>query len=254
MNETKRKEKFWVLVPAAGIGKRMGSEIPKQYLSIAGRSILAWTLERMEQLDKIEQIVLILHPQEKLRQTDTQQSLLPTPSKIMTVAGGEERFNSVLNGLISLQSRAEADDWVLVHDAVRPCVAVSDIEKLIAALANDPVGGLLANSVIDTLKLSSLSEGAAQPSVSATLDRENYWLAATPQMFRYGLLCEALEHAVDNGLQITDEASAMEVMGHKVKLVAGRSDNIKVTHASDLPLVEFLLNQQLQTGSAHHAS
>lgn len=245
MNESRLKEKYWILIPAAGIGKRMGSDTPKQYLSISGRSILAWTLERMSQIDGIEQTILVLHPREKLRSSDTQDTGLPNLNKVVTVSGGEERIDSVMNGLNSLKPYIHENDWILVHDAVRPCVSVSDINKLMARLSGDPVGGLLANPVIDTLKLSS-DELESELVVSQTLDRSKHWLAATPQMFRYGLLCEALEYAIDNKLEITDEASAMEAMGHKVKLVEGRSDNIKVTKPSDLPLVEFLLKQQAE--------
>ena len=228
MNNT---EKYWVLVPAAGIGKRMGGELPKQYLPIAGYSVLEWTLKKLDQLANIQNIVLVLNPRDKYWQTLQHDSY----KTLLTVSGGDERCDSVLNGLQALKDVAQPNDWVLVHDAVRPCVALKDIEALIAA-CGDEAGGLLATPVKDTLKKSR-----ADNSVEKTLDRQQHWLASTPQMFRYGLLCEAMENARVNNIEITDEASAMEAMGHQVKLVEGRSDNIKLTQPADLPLVEFLL-------------
>ncbi|MEX2367211.1 MAG: 2-C-methyl-D-erythritol 4-phosphate cytidylyltransferase [Pseudohongiellaceae bacterium] len=226
--------RYWAIIPAAGLGRRMGATVAKQYLRIDHRTILELTIERLHRIGRLEKIVLVLHPE------DSSWTFLNTShySNIVTAAGGEERCHSVLNGLEYLKNEAADNDWILVHDAVRPCVSVGDIEKLISVLADDPVGGILASRVRETVKR------AGGDTILETLNREDLWLAATPQMFRYRILHDAMEAAIGNNLQATDEAAAVEAMGLNVKLVTGRSDNIKVTHPEDIELARFILEQE----------
>ena len=226
--------RYWAVVPAAGIGRRMGAALPKQYLSLRGRTVLEPTLARLHRLPEIEALVLALHPRDR-HWPALDASVFP---RLETVNGGEERVHSVRLALAALQGRARPHDWVLVHDAVRPCVAVSDIRHLLETLRDDAVGGLLAAPVSETVK-----RAAAGDVVEATLDRSRLWLAATPQMFRFGLLVEALDHALARDLAVTDEAAAVEALGQPVRLVAGRADNIKLTRPEDLRLAEFLLQE-----------
>ncbi len=156
---------------------------------------------------------------------------------VHTAPGGKERADSVLNALDYLQDRAGEEDWVLVHDAARPCIAAADVHKLIDALKDDAVGGILALPVADTLK--RVSDG----SISETVDRSAIWRALTPQMFRYGALRDALRDAAAKGSVVTDEASALELQGRRPKIVEGRPDNLKITRPEDLPLAEFYLKQ-----------
>jgi 2-C-methyl-D-erythritol 4-phosphate cytidylyltransferase len=162
-------------------------------------------------------------------------------NKLVCVVGGAERFESVANALSALSSEAAPHDWILVHDVVRPCLRSSDIEKLVKALSPEAAGGLLAVPVRDTLK-----EGNSLLKVVRTLDRSMLWLAATPQMFRYSVLTQALQFSVDNALHITDEASAVEALGLQVLLVPGRADNIKVTYPEDLQLVKAILQAEIE--------
>lgn len=227
-------QKCWALVPAAGIGKRVGSARPKQYLKLHNREVLAWTLQTLTDLAYLEKIILVLHPEDTYFAT----SLASQFPDVIIVEGGDERLHSVANGLETLAQLATDNDWVMVHDAVRPCVLASDINKLFDSLQDDEVGGVLASPVKDTLKR---SDSAMQ--VTATMDRSQYWLAATPQLFRFSVLHKALSTALQNGFMATDEAAAVEALGLAVKLIEGRSDNIKITSPEDLKLAEFLLMQ-----------
>jgi len=226
--------KYWALVPAAGIGKRLGSKIPKQYLKLHGQEVLAWTLQTLAAADFIEKIVLVLHPDDNYFAGHLAQKF----PDVLVVPGGEERQDSVANGLAFLKGLAKNDDWVLVHDAARPCLLLEDLTKLVNHLKEDAVGGILASQVKDTLKHSDES-----CKVLDTLKRNEYWLAATPQMFRFSLLCEALNSAKEAGFIATDEAAAIEAMGLPVTIVEGRSDNLKITSQEDLALAEFLLQK-----------
>jgi 2-C-methyl-D-erythritol 4-phosphate cytidylyltransferase len=156
------------------------------------------------------------------------------------VTGGAERGQSVRNGLEALREWAGPDDWVLVHDAVRPCLCTEDLDRLLAELDDDPVGGLLAVPVRDTLK-----QADATGRVATTVDRAQLWHALTPQMFRLGLLCDALQSALARGLRVTDEAAAMEAAGFSPRLVEGRADNVKITRPEDLALAEFYLTRRV---------
>lgn len=225
----------WGVVPAAGIGSRMGSEIPKQYLPLAGRNVLACTLQALRQAGVCKHIVVALHPQD-----DGRYLVDDTNSKhILTVTGGIERSDSVLAALKALTGRAALQDWVLVHDAARPCVRRDAILRLLQQAEKNQMGAILAVPVVDTVKRST--DGV---SIEQTVDRKQLWCAQTPQLFRYGLLYEALSQASEQGIAITDEASAMESAGHPVQLVQGSTDNLKITHPNDLALAQWYLDQR----------
>lgn len=225
---------FWGVVPAAGVGRRMQSCRPKQYLMLATKTVIECTLERLFQAKVFTAIVVAISADDpywhKLK--------ISQHEKILRANGGKERVNSVLSALKKLQGKALDDDWVLVHDVVRPCVAIEDIKALIEALFADEVGGLLALASYDTLK--SVENGR----IKATADRNKIWRALTPQMFRYGELKAALQQAIGQGFTVTDEANALELQGKQPKIVEGRLDNIKITHPEDLALAQFYLDQQ----------
>lgn len=210
----------------------MRTEIPKQYLRLRGRTVLELTLEKLHGLECLSGIVVALHGEDSWWKTLDTRSL----GDPVTVAGGAERSHSVLNGLLYLKDHADGNDWILVHDAVRPCLSRGDVEKLMTAVVDDPVGGILAVPVRETVKA-----GGEDGVVQGTLDRRNLWLAATPQLFRFGVLLEALENALRSGAPVTDEAAAVELLGRPVRLVEGRPDNIKITRPEDLDLAEKLL-------------
>lgn len=225
---------YWAVVPAAGVGKRMGSTVPKQYLEVRGKTVLEHTLERILSVPKIAAIAVALGEE------DGYWSDLPISRdpRILRAAGGRERSDSVYSALKSLEDLAAPDDWVLVHDAARLCLTAADVLKLIETLQHDPVGGILAVPVSDTLK--TVEQGL----IIGTPDRSSTWRALTPQMFRYGLLKTALEEAAERGNAVTDEASAIELKGYQPRIVEGRPDNIKITRPEDLPLAAFYLENQ----------
>lgn len=224
--------RFVALVPAAGSGSRMGVTLPKQYLPLSGRPLIAHTLSALVSHPRIERVVLVLSPD------DACWTSLAFDSDKLTVlrCGGETRAQSVTNGLQSLADELKPDDWVLVHDAARPCLRQDHLERLIGELEHDPVGGILAMPVADTLKRAD-----AEQRIAETVPRESLWQAQTPQMFRHALLLEALKKAGD---QVTDEASAIEKMGLKPKLVEGDTGNLKVTYPRDLELAALMLQKQ----------
>ncbi|MBP8040105.1 MAG: 2-C-methyl-D-erythritol 4-phosphate cytidylyltransferase [Aeromonadaceae bacterium] len=220
---------FTVVVPAAGIGSRMGASCPKQYLPLAGKFLIEHTLERLLAHPRIERVVVALAADDDFFQT------LPVAShpRLMTTTGGCERADSVLNGLSLVES-----EWVLVHDAARPCITHQDIDRLIhAGLAGD--GAILGSRVRDTMKRSD-----AAGYIQKTVDRDQLWHALTPQFFRTTLLRDAIQQGQSQGLPITDEASAMELAGWRPLMVEGRADNIKVTRPEDLALAALFLSQQ----------
>ena len=226
---------YWAVVPAAGSGARMSSQVPKQYLALAGKTVIEQTLVRLAAHPLIDGIVVALTPGD----TRWEDLGITFDKPVLRVNGGGERCNSVLNALFELQKHAQPNDWILVHDGARPCVRLTDIDKLIAGLRDHPNGGLLAVPVRDTMKRAD--ENSA---VFETVDRKGLWHALTPQMFRLGELSKALSDAIDNGWLVTDEASAMELAGYKPYVVEGAADNIKITRAEDLALAEFYLRQQ----------
>jgi 2-C-methyl-D-erythritol 4-phosphate cytidylyltransferase len=226
---------YWAVVPAAGVGRRMGAALPKQFLPLGQQTVLEHSLESLWSGLKLKGLVLVSDGHPAL--ASIQQRF--AGHRLLRASGGAERCHSVLNGLRALHNRAQADDWVLVHDAARPCVRAQDLHRLQARLYDHPVGGLLGFPVHDTMKRAD-----GQCLVETTVERRGLWHAYTPQMFRYTLLHDALEKALADGYQVTDEASAVEHAGHRPVLVEGHADNIKITHPADLPLAEFFLRQQ----------
>lgn len=225
--------KFWAVVPAAGVGKRMNADRPKQYLDLAGKTVIEHTLLRLLQAEVFTAVAVAISEE------DPYWSDLSVAShdKIIRAKGGKERADSVLSGLTAIRAQAADNDWVLVHDAARPCITPSDIHHLIDSLVHDDVGGILALPCADTLK------NVQGQNILGTADRSHIWRALTPQMFRYGDLKTALEIAVGNPA-ITDEASALELQGKQPKIVEGRPDNIKITRPEDLALAQFFMEQQ----------
>ena len=226
------------VLPAAGIGTRMGGDTPKQYLEIAGTTLLEHSLRALLACEQINTVVVPLHPDD----SHAQDIALLGDARVRRVGGGAERADSVLAGLVALSREADDGDWVLVHDAARPCVSCAAIERLIAAVLGSGCGGILAQPVVDTVK-----QATPEGRVSATLDRGTLWRAQTPQMFRLGELRDALQRSLEEGLAITDEASAMELSGYPVQLVPGPSSNLKVTLPEDLALAAWYLAQNQST-------
>jgi len=243
---------IWAIVPAAGIGKRMQSSIPKQYLLLNDRPVIEHTLNALLQNENITGMVIALRADDEYW-PDIE---LPSKKPVLQTQGGKERADSVLNALNSLFQTEQFDenlDWVMVHDAVRPCLRQEDITKLVVEVGNDSNGGLLALPVRDTMKRQRVSDSALSTSmpvttkpatVATTIDRENLWHALTPQYFPAKSLKNALEKARLDGLMITDESSAMELAGYAPRLVKGNEDNIKITRADDLRLASLYLNSQ----------
>ncbi|OBU26904.1 2-C-methyl-D-erythritol 4-phosphate cytidylyltransferase [Photobacterium kishitanii] len=230
-------KEFIAVVPAAGVGSRMAADRPKQYLHIAGKTILEHTVDRLLSLVEITRVVIAISAD------DPYFPLLPlaTDPRITVVDGGAERADSVFAGLAAIDND---NAWVLVHDAARPCVRQTDLQALITAAVSSEYGAILAAPVRDTMKRGQNT--LIQPQISHTVDRENLWHALTPQMFRVGQLRDALTAALAQGATITDEASALEFCGYTPLLVAGRSDNLKVTQPEDLALAEFYLQLLLK--------
>lgn len=223
----------FLIIPASGNGSRMKTTIPKQYLRLEnGLSILDQSLKTLLKMDDIIGCVVAISQDDEHFQTSAYQK----HGKMLAIAeGGKERFHSVLNALKTLSEFANEDDWVLVHDAVRPCIKVSDVQSLINELRDESYGGILATPVLDTLKLANDGE------VQKTVDREGLFQAQTPQMFKFGVLTKALESVISNNTHITDEAEAVSRMGGKVKIVIGSESNIKITVADDLHLANYYI-------------
>ena len=231
-----KKAKHWALIPAAGVGRRMGTDIPKQYLPLGGKTVLEHSLDALTAHPAIDGLVLVLGAE------DPRAALFPDQIQgkpLMLATGGEERSDSVSSGLERLAGEADDQDWVLVHDAARPCLRQEDLDRLIETLREHPVGGLLAVPVRDTMKRAD-----AGNQVRETVDRDGLWHALTPQMFRLGPLRQALQAAREQGLPVTDDASAMERAGQRPLLVEGHGDNLKITRPGDLALAEFYLRHQ----------
>lgn len=224
------QRRYIAIVPAAGIGQRVGADRPKQYITLGDKTILEHTVSRLLLSQLFDQIVVAVSRDDQYWQ---QIPVLKEPG-ITVVLGGKERSDSVLAALHSLS--VDPNDWVLVHDVARPCVAKKSIEKLIATLKSSAVGGLLAIPVSDTVKRVDNYQ-----QVTATVDRANLWRAQTPQMFPFQLLTTALEQAINQSQLITDEASAIELMGLRPTIVEGLASNIKVTQAEDIALAHYYL-------------
>lgn len=223
--------KYWAVVPAAGKGLRMGIKKPKQYLTIAGKTILEHSLSALLSHEKIVKVVVALSPEDEYWRT------LPIAShpKILTIEGGVERCHSVYNAVEFLQTYAYDNDFVLVHDAARPLLSHEDVEKLILETMHDDVGGLLGVPIHATIKMVNESN-----KVCETIPRRHLWRAFTPQIFRYGVLQRALSQTLPDN-PTSDSAKAVEQLGLQPLMVEGRSDNIKITRPSDLLWAEKLL-------------
>ena len=219
--------RYFALIPAAGVGARMGSVIPKQYGQIAGKSLLQYVMETFAATPEIEHVYVVVSPDDAYIA-----SLPAVPRTTILFCGGATRQASVTNGLAAMAAEVKPQDWVLVHDAARPGLTVDLIVRLIAAVSNDPVGGLLALPVADTIKRSN-TEGRALE----TVPRDRLWAAQTPQMFRHAALLDALRKVTE----ITDEASAFEALGLQPRLVEGSARNFKVTRPEDMLLAERYL-------------
>lgn len=233
MQQHSSKVKHWVIVPAAGIGSRMAAELPKQYLKISGKSILEHTLQPFIAEPMFSRVLV------GLAEHDQYWPELPCSGdeKLQTFVGGNERVDTVINGLRCLEAIASPDDWIWVHDAARPGLSGANIQALTKALEQAPQeGALLGLPVFDTIK-----RGDSEVKVQSTVDREGVWLAQTPQVFRNAVLTEALKHCQTNKLVVTDESSAIEALGGRPDLVVGSIDNIKVTRPEDLERMRKIL-------------
>jgi 2-C-methyl-D-erythritol 4-phosphate cytidylyltransferase len=223
-------ERFFGLIPAAGAGERMGQATPKQYLKLRGRPMLYHSVNALLANGRIDTVFVVLAPGDR---EFRQYAWAEFGERIAPLyCGGATRHDSVLNGLVAASSTVEPDDWMLVHDAARPCLGQLELQRMLDALATDEVGGILAVPVADTLKR---ADQAGR--IQTTEPREHLWQAQTPQMFRHGLLLQALSRTA----KVTDEAGAIEALGLKPKLVQGSTRNLKVTYAEDLQLAETIL-------------
>ncbi len=277
--------RYWLVMPAAGVGRRFGEAVPKQYADLHGRTVMEWSLAPFLYDSRCLGVVVVLGQGDSfwptvaarlpdttgatrtseatlaaalaeatrvaeraaakggIREAESDPGLsLPSPTAVTlppvtTAIGGSERSHSVRNGLAALSGRAAADDWVLVHDAARPCVSRQDVDRLLDRVQSHPVGGLLAAPAADTLKRAGTNR-----EVMETVDRANLWRALTPQMFRYGRLCDALDRSLAEGRSPTDEAQALEWMGEHPVVVEGSTTNIKITSADDLVIALALMS------------
>ena len=225
--------RYHLIIPAAGSGRRFAASTPKQYAPLSGSTVIEHALASFEADSECADITVAISADDA-----HWPAVGMRHPRIRTVNGGEQRAHSVRNALRVLASHVSAADWVFVHDAARPCFAREDLARLKQSLGEHPIGGLLAVPLADTLKRGT-GESAE---VEATLDREGLWRAATPQVFRFGVLLPALEAALEANRLPTDESQAVEWAGHRPCLVAGRADNIKVTTPDDLALASAILS------------
>jgi len=228
---------LFALIPAAGSGSRLGAEGPKQYLSLAGKPML-WHAVNSVCVAPVENVFVVLAPEDK---EFARHDWSAFGGRLQPLyCGGETRRDSVYNGMVAATAAVDADDWMLVHDAARPCLPRRDLAGLIAETQDDAIGGILALPASDTVKTAMKDEAGAMR-IAGTLDRSQLWLAQTPQMFRCGLLAQALKEAKG---AVTDEAGAVEQMGLKPRLVAGSRENIKVTFPEDMKIAEAILENR----------
>jgi len=233
MIEGAKKPRYWAIIPAAGLGLRMGADRPKQYLRVHDKTILSYAVECLASHALIEKVMVVLHADDLY----WSEHEFTHGQKIITTIGGDTRAQSVLNGLQQLREFADKADWVCVHDAARPLLTHALVDQLCQQIKGHPVGGLLGVPVSDTLKQTD-----DQGVVINTLPREKVWQAQTPQCFRYQLLLDALTQALQKGVVITDESSAIEQAGFKPQMVLGDESNIKITRPADLELAQSLLS------------
>lgn len=224
--------RYFALIPAAGVGARMGASCPKQYMPLAGKLMLVHVLDTFASSTDIAHTFVVVSPEDGYIEEALSNARHLDDRVTVLYNGGATRHQSVLNGLAAMRAHAGDEDWVLVHDAARPGLTTALIARLVTELQADPVGGLLALPIVDTLKRSD-----AELRIAATVPRDGLWAAQTPQMFRYALLRKALEQAKD----VTDEASAVEALGLRPRLVEGSPRNFKVTLPHDVALAELHL-------------
>ena len=228
--------KYWVVIPAAGEGLRMDVGKPKQYISINNKTIIEHTIDCFIYREEIEKIIVAISKEDEFWATLE----ISGHDKIMTASGGKERYQSVLNSLQMLSGEAKDDDWVMVHDAARPCLNQSAIDRLIIELKTHDIGGILAMPCRDTMKRASDTG-----EIDGTVERQSLWHAQTPQMFKYGKLLLAIQDALKNKAAITDEAMAVERLGFKPMLVLGHQENIKLTYKDDLESLKAYLDRMI---------
>jgi 2-C-methyl-D-erythritol 4-phosphate cytidylyltransferase len=226
---------FWFVIPAAGVGSRFGADIPKQYCTINNKTVIEHSIEALLRFQPEASVLVAVAKGDQWWPA----LAIASDPRVITVEGGEQRSDSVANALTAMQYRAAYHDWVLVHDAARPCISQYSLQSLAEQLVGDKVGGLLAVPIVDTLKRADKKQ-----LVDQTIDRKGLWAAQTPQMFRYGLLKQAMEQALSAGAIVTDEASAVEFSGARPTLVEGDSRNMKITRPEDLALAEYYINQE----------
>ena len=247
--------RYWLVMPAAGVGRRFGHTRPKQYAPLQGRTVIEWALAPFLADPGCAGVSISLASDDPYW-GEVAERLAKLPGRtaeIIVAAGGAERSQSVRQGLEALATHATADDWVLVHDAARPCLSAHDLQQLLNRLGSHRVGGILATPAADTLKRASVTVGgssAAAPEIDQTVDRAGLWRALTPQMFRYQMLSDALDRALASGRLPTDEAQALEWTSEHPVLVQGSAANIKITSADDLVLAAALLNAREHPTSA----
>ena len=227
-----------VVIPAAGIGKRMGADVPKQYLQLHGKTVLEHSIACFADHASVERVIVSVASHDQ-HFPSIRKNL---PAKCSHVIGGKERCHSVLAGLEALAGDVEDDCWIMVHDAARPCLRSADIDSMIATLNGDSIGGILAVPARDTLKRCD-----DKLNITETVDRTHIWQAMTPQMFRLGKLRDAIKSALEDGVIVTDEAQAIERLGFQTRVVQGHADNIKITHPEDLALASAILESHQQT-------
>ena len=234
-NSTKTNSsiKYWVIIPAAGVGSRMNADRPKQYLPLINKTVIEHTLDKLLGYPLFDRLLVGISPEDQYWER------LPVShsSRVTRYEGGKQRVDTVLNGLKSIAGEASSGDWVLVHDVARPCILLEDIDRMISELEESQVGGILGVPVADTVK--KVVDG----SIVDTVDRSSLWRAYTPQMFRYETLLRALENGLAKGVVITDEASAIEAEGLVPKMIQGSAENIKITQPGDLELAEIYLSR-----------
>ena len=233
--------RYWLIMPAAGSGSRFGASGPKQYAPLEGRTVIEWALAPFLADRRCVRLVVALARDTADWKKVAARLAASGTVAVTSVEGGERRSDSVRRALASLEGQLSPSDWVLVHDAARPCLDPADLARLLDRLEAHPVGGLLAARVSDTLKHSARPAESADPTVAETVERSALWRALTPQMFRFGPLCAALDRAHAAGRFPSDEAQALEWLGERPVLVEGDSMNLKVTVAADLALAAAVL-------------
>lgn len=225
--------KYFAIIPAAGKSYRMETTVAKPFLRLKDKTIIEYSINPFLACSLFEKIAVVVNMQDSYWKDISLQS----NPKVLIAQGDEARYLSVFNGLLALDGIAQSEDWILVHDAARPCIKIELILKLIEQVQEHSVGGILTIKGRDTIKQ------ASDGKIFRTIDRNDVWFAQTPQMFRYGKLYTALQNAIESKLPITDEAQAIEMLGLHPVMVEGCSSNIKVTYPEDLPLAEFYLEQ-----------